>query len=496
MKYVLLILILLLYLYFGLSHKRENFIIYYKENADSKPVGVDFSNYNIYYEKIVNGPKLTGSYTVNNENITFDNNGAPSKLMNLEQLKKTAETLGDECVGFIVLGDDSGGSQKRNSVFLKSVTELLSDPLSLETNLEPDQKSSYKNELSNYPKNTSFIKKFSKRVREQNIPDLKDGRTLFSKTECAIIDDGKNDILNFKGTLAECKTKCASYAECQGFNRGIDVADNNTNECILKKTYQNKEGVCNTSNKYISYSRGGQIQYEIWEIKERERIERERIEKERREKEERERKERERIEKERREREERERKEREERERKEREEREKREKEERDKMAKERQFYKNWVNMYKSSSTLLFRASSHGWDPNTFHSYCDNRGPTITVAYLSDGRIVGGYNYNSWQLSNWSYVSSTNTLLFDDYDKYNNKPGYQVYSSVNYTPYLSTFGGGHDFHINHSNRKLQVYHWGFSNNNNVGPLGQSYGQISYNDIRDVEVYSVNASWFN
>jgi hypothetical protein len=384
MKYVLLILILLLYLYFGLSHKRENFIIYYKENADSKPVGVDFSNYNIYYEKIVNGPKLTGSYTVNNENITFDNNGAPSKLMNLEQLKKTAETLGDECVGFIVLGDDSGGSQKRNSVFLKSVTELLSDPLSLETNLEPDQKSSYKNELSNYPKNTSFIKKFSKRVREQNIPDLKDGRTLFSKTECAIIDDGKNDILNFKGTLAECKTKCASYAECQGFNRGIDVADNNTNECILKKTYQNKEGVCNTSNKYISYSRGGQIQYEIWEIKERERIERERIEKERREKEERERKERERIEKERREREERERKEREERERREREEREKREKEERDRNERERNMVVYNGNTYKTLAD---------WDKNNNGLACQN----YWIA-IPDGWSIAPDNQDSIQV--------------------------------------------------------------------------------------------------
>jgi hypothetical protein len=381
MIYVLLILILLLYLYFGLSHNRENFIIYYKENADSKPVGVDFSNYNIYYEKIVSGAKLTGSFTVNGENITFDNNGAPSKLMNLEQLKKTAETLGDECVGFILLSDNASDSQKRSSVFLKSVTELLSDPLSLEKNLEPDQKSSYKNELSNYPKNTSFIKKFSKRVKEQNIPDLKDSRTLFSKNQCAIIDDGKNDILNFKGTLAECKTKCASYAECQGFNRGIDVADNNTNECILKKTYQNKLGTCIPNDKYISYSRGGQIQYEIWEIKERERIERERIEKERREKEERERKERERVEKERREREERERREREERERREREEREKREKEERDRNERERNMVVYNGNTYKTLAD---------WDKNDYNVTCQNSG-------------YGGQNYieipNGWRIA-------------------------------------------------------------------------------------------------
>jgi hypothetical protein len=423
MIYVLLILILLLYLYFGLSHKRENFIIYYKENADSKPVGVDFSNYNIYYEKIVSGAKLTGSFTVNGENITFDNNGAPSKLMNLEQLKKTAETLGDECVGFILLSDNASDSQKRSSVFLKSVTELLSDPLSLEKNLEPDQKSSYKNELSNYPKNTSFIKKFSKRVREQNIPDLKDGRSLFSKNNCAIIDDGKNDILNFKGTLAECKTKCASYAECQGFNRGIDVDDNNNNECILKKTYQHKLGACIANDKYISYSRGGQIQYEIWEIKERERIERERIEKERREKEERERKERERIEKERREREERERREREERERKEREEREKREKEARDKAERERNvvyyngnYYKTIDGWDKNSNNIScltqYRNVPDGWkiaDNNNDSTYViSHYGWNTHAIAVSDKTVIGTTNWNpGLKINGWpAYIDN------------------------------------------------------------------------------------------
>ena len=373
MIYVLLVLILLLSIYFGLFKKHcESFIIYNKANDDSKPVGINFSNYNIYYEKIVNGVKLTGSYNVGGENINFDNNGKSSKLMTLEQLKKTAEILGDERVGIIVI-DESNGSLTRNSVFLKSVTESLSDPLSLEKNLDIEQKNKYKNELANYPKNTSFIKKFSKKIKEQNIPDMKDARFLFSKNDCKIIDDSKNDIINYKGTLDECKVKCASYADCQGFNRGKDVFDINNAECILKKIYHNKEGACIPDDKYISYSRGGQIKYEIWEIKERERIERERIEKERREREERERKERERIEKERREREERERREREERERREREEREKREREEREINERERNMVVYNNNTYKTLAD---------WDKNDYNVTCQNSGYSGQRSYI------------------------------------------------------------------------------------------------------------------
>ena len=93
MIYVLFILIFIIYLYFGLLQKREYFIRYTKDNDNDKAIGIDFSNYNIYYEKIVSGVKLTGSFNINGEMITFDSSGAPSKLMTLEQLKKTAESI-------------------------------------------------------------------------------------------------------------------------------------------------------------------------------------------------------------------------------------------------------------------------------------------------------------------------------------------------------------------------------------------------------------------
>ena len=45
---------------------------------------------------------------------------------------------------------------------------------------------------------------------------------------------------------------------------------------------------------------------------------------------------------------------------------------------------------------LCFRATNHGWSSQTFHSYCDNKGPTVTIVRVGS-YIFGGYNDHSWQ---------------------------------------------------------------------------------------------------
>ena len=46
--------------------------------------------------------------------------------------------------------------------------------------------------------------------------------------------------------------------------------------------------------------------------------------------------------------------------------------------------------------SLCYRASSHGWGSSTFHSYCDRRGPTVTII-RAHGYIFGGYTDQSWR---------------------------------------------------------------------------------------------------
>ena len=48
-----------------------------------------------------------------------------------------------------------------------------------------------------------------------------------------------------------------------------------------------------------------------------------------------------------------------------------------------------------STFTLLFRASADGYSAGSFHSNCDNKGPTLIVA-RSEKYIFGGFTTKPW----------------------------------------------------------------------------------------------------
>jgi hypothetical protein len=51
----------------------------------------------------------------------------------------------------------------------------------------------------------------------------------------------------------------------------------------------------------------------------------------------------------------------------------------------------NWVQLYS--------APTHGWNSSTFHTYCDNKGPTVILARAGNN-ILGGYAEVSWNSGN------------------------------------------------------------------------------------------------
>ncbi len=54
-----------------------------------------------------------------------------------------------------------------------------------------------------------------------------------------------------------------------------------------------------------------------------------------------------------------------------------------------------WLgNDYKWN--LIYRTSEHGYTAQSFHEYCDNKGPTLIVIKSSGGWIFGGYTTQSW----------------------------------------------------------------------------------------------------
>ena len=61
---------------------------------------------------------------------------------------------------------------------------------------------------------------------------------------------------------------------------------------------------------------------------------------------------------------------------------------------------------------LCYSGVLHGWSASTFHSRCDNKGPTVTVARRSDnGRVFGGYTTRSW-VSSGSYAYDYDAFLW------------------------------------------------------------------------------------
>ncbi|XP_069123068.1 interferon-induced protein 44-like [Argopecten irradians] len=161
-----------------------------------------------------------------------------------------------------------------------------------------------------------------------------------------------------------------------------------------------------------------------------------------------------------------------------------------------------WIGSSKSHKfTLLYKISRDGCDAQTFHTYCDNKGPTVTVLYNTNNSVYGGYTAASWNC-NGAYIPDPKAFLFKlEYNgarqpmKFPNKTNgtNAIYGASGYGP---TFGG-HDLHsFTNSINKSGNY---FPLNGNTNGLGGTYdfqGQ-NYNSVMnghlqvlDLEVYRV------
>jgi hypothetical protein len=149
-------------------------------------------------------------------------------------------------------------------------------------------------------------------------------------------------------------------------------------------------------------------------------------------------------------------------------------------------FMTNKIN----NSKLLYRASDDGWNSRAFHKLCDNKGPTITIAILQDGRYIGAFSPISWGKVDGQYINNSKPFLFDNDYKYNNieSPNNAIYQSKNYGP---TFGRGHDFLTLNSSMSKNLYNTPMTYlNNNRGPLGVNRYSKNVYQLKDLEVYSI------
>jgi hypothetical protein len=106
-----------------------------------------------------------------------------------------------------------------------------------------------------------------------------------------------------------------------------------------------------------------------------------------------------------------------------------------------------WYGNPQQQWTLCYRRSDDGASSSTFHSKCNNKGPTLTVIKNNLGSIYGGYAPVSWT-SKGSYVSTTGSWLFSVTSNtkfpYYQNAGNAMYDNASYGP---TWGGNHDLYV-------------------------------------------------
>ena len=104
--------------------------------------------------------------------------------------------------------------------------------------------------------------------------------------------------------------------------------------------------------------------------------------------------------------------------------------------------FEKWLGKGRLAFTLIYSASKDGCSSGIFHEKCNSKGPTISVAYTTDGYAYGGYASASWQNAQ-NYTVDNNSFLFRL--KANNKNSYVRLKNTNahvydHTSYGPAFG--------------------------------------------------------
>jgi hypothetical protein len=107
-----------------------------------------------------------------------------------------------------------------------------------------------------------------------------------------------------------------------------------------------------------------------------------------------------------------------------------------------------WVGTPTQLWTLCYSKATSASSATTFHSLCNNKGASVTIAKLSTGKIIGGYAPVAWTSSS-SYKGDSTAFLFSVTNDFKHivKTGMTSYFMYDGSTYGPTFGGGHDMYI-------------------------------------------------
>lgn len=107
---------------------------------------------------------------------------------------------------------------------------------------------------------------------------------------------------------------------------------------------------------------------------------------------------------------------------------------------------KEWINpLKKIKAKLLYRLSENGDNKTTFHELCDDKGPTLTLFQVKDGKKVGIYTPLSWNThSGNKFDEDTFIFNLNKSKKYKKSESHiaSIYCDSSYGPRAIYFGCG------------------------------------------------------
>ena len=155
----------------------------------------------------------------------------------------------------------------------------------------------------------------------------------------------------------------------------------------------------------------------------------------------------------------------------------------------------------KFSTELLFRASEHKFNSNTFHKKCDQQGSTLVIIQNEYDHVYGGYSNISWNKNIQIQTDSTAFLWcvrpqmkFFGFKK---SELVGVQAMWNYEGYGPLYGRGNDLWI--TNRCHENNNSGYGSGQSFNCKGQDYGakeemlnqhRQCYCIIREYEVFKI------
>ncbi|XP_046861427.1 uncharacterized protein LOC124454695 [Xenia sp. Carnegie-2017] len=148
---------------------------------------------------------------------------------------------------------------------------------------------------------------------------------------------------------------------------------------------------------------------------------------------------------------------------------------------------KQWLpsTLNGKKAVHCYQATINGWEATTFHSLCDNKGPTLVIVKVGTF-VFGGFASESWKGDD-RYIRANRSFIFSLKNNYGLppfksevvKPQYAIYD---YSAYGPTFGGGHDLYISDNANSNYYSHSRWFGHSYKLPNGYTYQSITTQNL--------------